>query len=473
MIIITDSLNYPFDEGAKVTALNLIRSYKKKYPCDIITININCKLPFDHNNFRLNKLLFNKTFYNNIRFSQHNKILYIPNASITPATFVRAKLLRFYTGKEVNILSLQPVKYSFPAKIMVSAICPTSVIIQSSILAKKLERLGIKTSILALGVDDKKFRECDRNKKKELRKTYSLDLDNRIVLHVGHIKRSRNIEWLIEVKRRLPDVTILVVGNTTTVQDEEFRILIEKEGLIAMRGYIAGCIDNIARKADLMVVTSPTLHDKYINKTKKCVLVPNGFDEKLFDGKPKPVPSALKNIKRPIAGFVGVLLSFLDYELLYETAKGLSDISFVFVGPTEKSGKEGVEKLKTLSNTHFLGRKAKKDIPGYVTNFDICLNPFKVDNVSKAVSPLKIYEYLACGKTVISTPMEGLARENAGKLITFVNPDSFKENIREYFDKSSSCEINRQYVDAAWEYSWTSRFNSLYQHLEAILWNSN
>lgn len=235
------------------------------------------------------------------------------------------------------------------------------------------------------------------------------------------------------------------------------------------RRYIAGCINNIAGKADLMVVTSPTLRDKYINKTKKCVLVPNGFDEKLFDGKPKPVPSDLAGISRPVVGFVGVLFRFLDYDMIYETAAAVPEASFVFVGPVEKGGRAGVERLKTLSNTCFLGRKQKNDIPAYVSNFDVCINPFKVDDVSRAVSPLKVYEYLACGKTVISTPMEGLARENAGKLISFVSRDDFKEKIREYLDGSSLCGINRQYIDAGGEYSWSSQFNSLYKHLEAIL----
>ena len=252
MIIVTDILKFPIDEGAKVASLNLIQSYKKKYPFEIITINSNSKLPFDYDNFRLNKLLFNKTFYNNIRFSQHNKILYIPSQSITLATFVRAKLLRFYTGKEVNILALQPRKYSLITKLMISAIRPESVITLSSTLAKQLEIMGIKTNILPLGVDDKKFYECGHNKKKELRKKYSFNLDNKILLHVGHIKKSRNIEWLVEVKRRLPDVDILVVGSTTTVQDNELRDLMEKAGLIVMRDYISN-IGEIYQLADYNV----------------------------------------------------------------------------------------------------------------------------------------------------------------------------------------------------------------------------
>ena len=252
MIFITDIIKKPLDEGVKVGAFNLIYNFQKKYPCEIVTVNCNLELPFATKNFSLNKLLFDKAFYEYIKVLASDQILYIPSQSITPATFVRAKLLKFYTGKEVNILSLQPIKYSLLTKIMVWTIRPASVITQSSSLAKQLKKMRIKTSVLPLGVDDKKFRECDHNKKSELRKKYSFDLDKKILLHVGHIKRSRNIEWLIEVKGRLPDVTLLVVGSTTTVQDNEFRFLKEKAGLIVMREYISN-IEEIYQLADYYV----------------------------------------------------------------------------------------------------------------------------------------------------------------------------------------------------------------------------
>jgi len=232
------------------------------------------------------------------------------------------------------------------------------------------------------------------------------------------------------------------------------------------RGYIAGCIDNIARKADLMVVTSPTLHDKYINKTKKCVLVPNGFDEKLFDGQPKPIPLDLAEIPRPVVGFVGVFFSFLDYKLIYDTANSLPDVSFVFIGPTEKSGKAGVERLKALPNTYFLGCKPCEDIPAYVSNFDVCINPFKKDDVSCSVSPLKVYEYLSFGKIVISTPMEGLSREDAGKWIRFVEKDQFAAALAQTLNGKAASEIDIACIEAARGFSWTSQFNKLRGYME-------
>jgi len=227
------------------------------------------ELPFATKNFHLNKLLFSKAFYEYIKMFPSERILYIPSQSITSATFVRAKLLECMTSKQVSILSLQPVKYSCFEKVIWPVIRPVHILAQSSHSAKRLTSIGVRTSILPLGVDDKKFYPSENRKKAELRKKYSLDTGAEILLHVGHIKRSRNIEWLIEVKRRLPDVTILVVGSTTTVQDEEFRILMEKGGLIVMREYISN-IEEMYQLSDWYVF--PVLKNNSAIETPLSVL---------------------------------------------------------------------------------------------------------------------------------------------------------------------------------------------------------
>jgi glycosyltransferase involved in cell wall biosynthesis len=229
--------------------------------------------------------------------------------------------------------------------------------------------------------------------------------------------------------------------------------------------YIAGCVEKLAAQADLMVVTSPTLLEKYRAKTRHCLLVPNGFDETLFDGAPKPIPEDLRPISHPIIGFIGVLFGFLDYELLYETASTMPQASFVFVGPTEPSGSEGVKRLQALDNTYFLGRKTKEQIPGYVTNFDLCINPFKVDDVSRAVSPLKVYEFLACGKPVVSTPMEGLSQEEAGSWVQFADKDRFVSALRESLANLPPSGRNAACIQAAQAFSWSSQFAKLQSQL--------
>lgn len=239
-----------------------------------------------------------------------------------------------------------------------------------------------------------------------------------------------------------------------------------KESAKRRSRYVANCISKIAFLADQMIVTSPTLQKLYQNKTKRCALISNGFDEKLFDGQPKPIPKDLAQIPKPVAGFVGTLFSYLDYQLLYQVARSLPEVSFVFVGPVESNGKDGVALVNNLSNTYFLGPKNKESIPDYVSNFTVCLNPFKEDNVSKAVSPLKVYEYLATGRPVISTPMEGLAKETAGKWVHFVRPDSFKNKLEALITNNNN--INYDQIEAAREFSWTSQFNNLLNNIEDI-----
>lgn len=252
MIFITDILKNPPDEGGKVGAFNLIYNFQKKYPCEIVTVNCDLELPFVVKAFKSNKLLFNLDFYRYIRLLEIDRVLYIPSQSITPATFVRAKLLECVTSKQVSILSLHPVKYGYFVKIILSIIRPKHILTQSLHSAKRLNSIGVRTSILPLGVDDKKFYPSDNLKKKELRNKYSLHVGSGLLLHVGHIKRSRNIEWLIEVKRRLPDITIIVVGSTTTIQEENLRALMIKKGLIVVHKYISS-IEEMYQLADWYV----------------------------------------------------------------------------------------------------------------------------------------------------------------------------------------------------------------------------
>jgi glycosyltransferase involved in cell wall biosynthesis len=228
-------------------------------------------------------------------------------------------------------------------------------------------------------------------------------------------------------------------------------------------------ITRLLERADLTVVTSPTLADDVAARARGCILVPNGYDESLFDNQPRPVPDELAAIPRPIAGFVGALFGFIDYELLYRTALEMPEVSFVFVGRTHNEGRRGVERLRTLTNTYFLGAKPQAKVPAYVSGFDVCLAPFKTDGVARAVSPLKIYEYLACGKPVVSTPLEGLSREETGRWVRFAASAEFPGALREVLAEPDPSGVQAACAKAAMAYSWSRRFEKLEPHLESLL----
>jgi glycosyltransferase involved in cell wall biosynthesis len=234
--------------------------------------------------------------------------------------------------------------------------------------------------------------------------------------------------------------------------------------------FVAGCITRLVAKADLTIVTSPTLVEKVRGRTRQWVLVPNGFDERLFSGESRSIPSELAELPRPIIGFVGTLFGFLDYDLLASVARAMPAASFVFVGRVYgESAQRGVERLRALPNTYFTGSKPQSEIPSYISGFDVCINPFKVDDVSRAVSPLKVYEYLACGKPVVSTPMEGLASEDAGRFVRFASADQFVSALRESLSLLDGSGAEAARAQAAQAFSWTNRFATLEPHLSSVL----
>ena len=132
-------------------------------------------------------------------------------------------------------------------------------------------------------------------------------------------------------------------------------------------------------------------------------MIPNGanFERFVQAAQPQPVPEDLRDIPHPIFGFVGALQSCIEYDYLEAAAKARPDWSFVLIGK-EKPGVD-LTALHAMPNVHFLGLKPNEQLPQYLAHFDACLNLFAKSDLSKDVSPLKFYEYLATGRPIVST----------------------------------------------------------------------
>ena len=115
------------------------------------------------------------------------------------------------------------------------------------------------------------------------------------------------------------------------------------------------------------------------------------------------------------------MVYWIDFYLIAYAAHIRPDWSFVFIGPIEPLAR--VSKVRNLSNVHFLGKMPYENIPALIAGFDVCINPFVIDKLSDTVSPIKLYEYLASGKPVVSVDMPA-AREFAN-LISIVHTPEF------------------------------------------------
>ncbi|MBQ1265029.1 MAG: glycosyltransferase, partial [Oscillospiraceae bacterium] len=146
------------------------------------------------------------------------------------------------------------------------------------------------------------------------------------------------------------------------------------------------------------------LAERLEKANKNTFFIPNGanFERFLQASRPQVAPEGMSHIKHPIFGFVGALQPCIEYGYAAAAAKARADWNFVFIGG-EKPGAD-LSELRKLPNVHFLGLKPNEQLPQYMAQFDACLNLFADNELSKDVSPLKFYEYLATGKPVVSTP---------------------------------------------------------------------
>jgi len=157
-------------------------------------------------------------------------------------------------------------------------------------------------------------------------------------------------------------------------------------------------------RVDQVFIHSATLFEKKGKLNPCTTLVPNGVDYQSF-ATLCTEPGDLQAVPHPRIGYVGFIKSQLDIPLLIELASKHPYWSFVMVGPRGPLGKQGplLEQFRRLRNVYFLGPKPVNQLPAYVQNLDVCMLCYEVNDYTKFIYPLKLHEYLASGRPVVSS----------------------------------------------------------------------
>ncbi len=214
MIVITDLLRIPFDEGAKKTAINLINKMSLNERFIALSIKGDVHKDVVTEIVDTNKSFLNFKFLITVRSKPQNNIIYIPESSATIFSFIRALLLNIFTKKHVTILALQPRKYYGFKKIIFKMLAPMQILTPSKSYANYLHVNNIKSHSIPLGVDDEKYRQYGKTTCNDIRHKYNIPINKTVLLHVGHIRSSRNLEWLLDVKKKLPYLEVVIVGSS-------------------------------------------------------------------------------------------------------------------------------------------------------------------------------------------------------------------------------------------------------------------
>ncbi|MGC4115287.1 MAG: glycosyltransferase [Myxococcales bacterium] len=159
--------------------------------------------------------------------------------------------------------------------------------------------------------------------------------------------------------------------------------------------------NRLVEESDLVVASARALKDSLEARSWRDVaLVPNAVNTHLFArGREQPRPADLPEADA-VFMYVGALWGeWFDWEWIVALAQARPECAVVLVGEYRGQCKNPPR------NVHFLGLRPQADVPAYLAHADVCLVPFKVDRLTRAVSPLKVFEYLAMGKPVVSADL--------------------------------------------------------------------
>ncbi|HPS03529.1 MAG TPA: glycosyltransferase, partial [Candidatus Sumerlaeota bacterium] len=143
------------------------------------------------------------------------------------------------------------------------------------------------------------------------------------------------------------------------------------------------------------------------------------------DLSPQP-PTDLASLPRPILGYFGAINERLDTQLLAGLAREMPEASLVLIGPTYGRFPE----FLGHPNIHLLGPKPYAELPRYLAAFDCALVPYRLTQGIEFVQPVKVLEYLAGGKPIVSTRIPDVV-ELYGSLVHLADtPQAFAEAVK-------------------------------------------
>jgi glycosyltransferase involved in cell wall biosynthesis len=218
-----------------------------------------------------------------------------------------------------------------------------------------------------------------------------------------------------------------------------------------------------------MLASAPLLADRLREVSERVILAPNVADVEFFSTalEQGPVDRALAALPTPRIVFTGaVVATKLDMGWLTELARLRPHWSFALVGPVGFGDPHtDVSMLREVPNIHLLGGRPYRSLPEVLRGADAALIPYALNPLTSSVFPMKVYEYIAAGLPVVSTPLPAL-REVAEVTLTSTPQDAADALGRLMAENSGARrrERSRQAIG----HSWTDRLGEVAEVVDAL-----
>ena len=212
----------------------------------------------------------------------------------------------------------------------------------------------------------------------------------------------------------------------------------------------------LIEKADAVTVTSEFLHH-HIDMPHKSHIVRNGCEFDKF-ANASPV-KANDNVR---VGYVGAVSTWFDFDAVYAAALAYPEWQFDIYGRIE-----GVFSFaNTPPNVEFHGEITYQDVPKTIASFDVGIIPFKINRLTKATNPVKVYEYMAAGKPVVSSALPEVIHMNHDDILISHSNEGFIEHLaRASFisQEPDKIKLRQQWAKSQ---DWSLRVDDIYKIME-------
>ncbi len=215
--------------------------------------------------------------------------------------------------------------------------------------------------------------------------------------------------------------------------------------------------------SDVVTTVSQSLVEKFNFIREDLAIIGNGYTPNVLGVKNKYIALKHKTDSQIIGYFGHLTESWFDWELIINTASKYPNLHFEIIGYGEPLWVQ--KKVKELKNINLVGKVHTSELYKYVQHWNIAMIPFKTGELSKAVDPIKIYEYIYFGLPTIATGIEHL--DTFPNTFVAKNNDDFEKII---FNILETPLIENKTLNTFLDQTtWHARF----QYFEELILNNN
>lgn len=228
----------------------------------------------------------------------------------------------------------------------------------------------------------------------------------------------------------------------------------------------------LQNKNVLTVATADKLYKNaaHVNGKSKLILLSNGAECDRFSPSEMTDNKEYRNWIRKDkikVGYYGALASWIDYELLqYLAADNKFQIILIGVEHDNTLKESG---LLELENVKYFGRKPYRELAGYVHFFDVCIIPFLINDITKATSPVKLFEYMAMEKPIVTTALSECMKYDVVEIA--YTQEEFRDKIYKSWNEREDIEKKEELRQCAWENDWSAKAQKLKCYLSKWEYN--